>query len=50
MYCLITLRHGFIQHVFDDVFNNGLTLNGTLVGQVDGLISSLTIVTFLFVL
>ena len=48
---VFTLRHRFVQHVFDDVFNDGLTSDGALIGQVDWLICALTVIPlFLFLL
>ncbi len=46
----LTLWHWFIQDVLDDVLDDGLAVDGALVGQVDGLVRPLTVVTLLFVL
>jgi hypothetical protein len=46
----LTLWHWFIQDVFDDVLDDGLAVDGALVGQVDGLVRALTVVALLFVL
>jgi hypothetical protein len=46
----LTLRHGLIQDVLDDVLNDGLAVDGALVGQVDGLVRAFTVVALLFVL